>query len=679
MNALKLTWTWTLDSVLHAGSGLSNLAIADRLIQVDAKGNPAIFGDLVKGALRMSAEQVVAWLLKQPHDYKQNTPAEPVNAVLAAIFGGEADAHFSGRVLKRQAPATVAATAIDARTGTAKGETLRRTQFLPKGATVEASATIWLRTDSNVPTGVLETLLVAAIAATEAIGGKAGIGWGRVSLGGMQTELTKVDSKSLQTLTAALLATPIVRRSRSALTPHALQSPAWFKLTFTLDDPACFPTLPETSNHQDTSLFVPATTLRGACFSAWERSGLAASAGEWLGPESRWTPAFPTLGQDVWFPSPKGWTRLRTGGPLHNPLSGAELPAVEPAKRVAADGWVAKTEFDAQPVVTQTRMHVARDYVTGSKRTGALYSRADVAGGTCFTAWVHTSEAAVASLTKDTRLWVGRRTSVGGGAKLDEVTKTKPAWPETQAVELEEKSDVVVQLASPTLFRGADGLPSLSLDAAVWSKWAGQRCAVTAAFTRSVRRGGWMRQWGHHRPPVRMLDAGSTWHLTFDSPTAAAAARAALRASRFVGEGHHEGLGLILVDAVWSRIQAQARSVTTLAPVGSGLDPRRDSLALGALGMQVSPDAEKPLQQVATWLRSADDHAAVQAIWDRLTALANRFADRHRRNIWRDLFDAEKSVRKFLDDAYTGGGNSVAHLRFAVDALLIRAAKGRES
>src|SRR4051794_40665131 len=94
MRHLEITWTWLTTSPMHCGSGFSRPGVADDLVQRDVAGNAVIPGDAVKGALRMSAHQVLDWLGKN-EEYKGKQTSEPSEgSLLAHVFGGRARAHF---------------------------------------------------------------------------------------------------------------------------------------------------------------------------------------------------------------------------------------------------------------------------------------------------------------------------------------------------------------------------------------------------------------------------------------------------------------------------------------------------------------------------------------------------------------------------------------------------------
>ncbi len=672
MTPLHLRWTWTLESALHAGSGLSNLAVADRMIQRDPDGNPAIFGDLVKGALRLSAEQIACWL-GAPTSYPDGT-AEPTNPVLARIFGGHADAHFSGRVKQASRTSVIAATAIDADSGTAKGQTLRRTEFLAKGATIEASVQIWVTAEHRE---VVESMLVAAIAATESIGGKAGIGWGRVTPRLTDSTTSAVDPRRIQALKAALTGPPATLSERQFDTTHTAPSAkTWFRLDLDLTDPACFPVNPQTSNHQPTSTSVPSPTLRGALYAEWRRQqGSAASeALANLSAQTTWTPAMPVVDGVTWFPAPRGLLMPRTGGDVVNPLISKDDPNTPATRMVAADGWMSSDgRFCASPIATQTRMHVARHYVTGSKRSGALYSRSEVAARSKFTAWAETGSSAFE--TRQASIWLGRRTSVAGGAQVT-VTNKPPTWPEIEEKDLPNATVVNVQLVAPALVRDERGHGMLSLPVSFWQKLSGQLCEIESARIQRTRRGGWMAQWGHQRSASWLIDSGSLWRLQFKSSGVAKAARLALRQARFIGEGRHEGHGLLLVDPEWighPKFTPWKRPAPGRAE--EAVDTEMAVIAAKVLQLGSLTAAEKPLKQLSVWMRTVSGAPDISNIVFKCDELANR----DKKNPWQSL-KRGSPARKLLDDYWQPKPNVVPnadHVRFVIEALLIRSAARR--
>ena len=331
MAEIDITWDWVARAPLHVGSGLSQPGIADRLVQRDSVGRPVIGGDAVKGAIRMAAEQFAGWLGHSQHDiYRLQQNAEPQSQPLAQVFGGGATARCTpgiydvagGSQTKRAH--VVAATAINHDTGTADEGTLRKTEIVPAGARFRARYTVLAPQDS---VDAAATLLVAALLSVESIGARAGIGWGHLDL---ENLLIKVDGKPcdpagivsdqrIEILKKALAVTVRAgsKSSRVVGGAAAIGAPQWFELHITLEEPACLPGPPETSNTVATQDWIAATTLRGAVAGAWRRSGCAeAVILAWLSDDTAWTPAFRVQGNAPALPAPRSFvtTKRSHGG-----------------------------------------------------------------------------------------------------------------------------------------------------------------------------------------------------------------------------------------------------------------------------------------------------------------------------------------------------------------------------
>ena len=147
MPEINVSWEWESISPLHVGSGLSRPGVADNLVQRDPEGNAVIHGEAVKGALRMGAEQIVAWMgVSQDHHYDSQGTAEPRLWPLARLFGGDAVARCTPATVvteeEDRRPGArsearshiVASTAIDRSTGTRQGTTpCERRRSCPRG------------------------------------------------------------------------------------------------------------------------------------------------------------------------------------------------------------------------------------------------------------------------------------------------------------------------------------------------------------------------------------------------------------------------------------------------------------------------------------------------------------------------------------------------------------------
>src|SRR4051794_299744 len=93
MSFITFVCFWSLEGPLHAGTGLSRGGFADRLICRRSDGTAFLRGDAVKGAIRMSAERLLHWLVPdaEPEDEDKSFPK---NAVLRRIFQPDESALF---------------------------------------------------------------------------------------------------------------------------------------------------------------------------------------------------------------------------------------------------------------------------------------------------------------------------------------------------------------------------------------------------------------------------------------------------------------------------------------------------------------------------------------------------------------------------------------------------------
>jgi len=737
MRKIDLTWTWALKSPLHPGSGHELPGYADRLVQKDADGNPFIPGDAVKGALRLSAEEVARWLgVGNLYDTSGggpgDKPPEPGWAPLAALFGGKAQAHFSPISIQKGATRRIASTALDA-DGRAKDETLRTIEVVDAGASLSGRVEVWV---ADELAKAVETLLVAALAATESLAGKAGIGWGRVDLcdvklAGRSVVPDQVCSKErLEALKGefgsfnGILGTP-----GTATAAH--DAGFWYRLDITLGEPLSIADRPWVSNQVKTLETIPATTLRGALRAAWAREGKnAGEVAAWLGDWTRWTPALPAEGDKMLVPVPRSFStakgdRFGKDEPhgLHDALNSREKPpeviesdGVTPIQWRTASGWMHQdASAPLKKIGRENRMHVARDYETRSKRTGALYSREGVVPGTRFVAWARLPE----GVSQPKEVFFGKRTSAGNGrATIQWKRENPPTFASQGRTERGAQVDtnVFVQLLSPAIVRGPDGHPLRSLSAEGWCRLAGLNAGDilpvgpggSAACTVSRRVSAWMQPWGHARAPITTMDAGSVWRLRCKDGATAARLRAYLTRCEEdgLGERTHEGFGRIAVDPPWlgrfighkatsktaSRKRPVARGEAEKWPGFEGLNPAD----LVAVANQVSQDLGRvkhprdlrgPLQDLATWLRepAADDQAAratLRSFYCHLVRMTTT-GQGHRSKLhqWEGLANGEP-VRTLLEKWRNGsagtGSQRLLSLRFAVEALLIHVSEVKE-
>ena len=628
-----VTWEWQTTSALHVGSGLSRLGVADSLVQRDPAGNAVIYGEAVRGAIRMGAEQVAAWLDAPQHcHYASQGTAEPGSWPLARLFGGDATARCTPATLvggQRTRSQVFAATAIDRATGTADERTLRKTEIVPSGVRFRACYTA---TVADHEVSVVETLLLAALASVDSVGGKAGIGWGRVTLASV---CVNVGGKERARINDAISAERISQLkcelhrqqpgsdagasggqqpsvstgpASAPVTPSSsvqssLNAQQWFKIEITLVEPTCLPDSPEISNKVTTKDWIAATTVRGALAAYWRRSGCKqAEIMSWLSDTTAWTPAFRIVDGALAVPAPRSFvTTKRALGdvrPVHDTFAGRFPTANDGSlvqwRSIAGDSIVggSKPTLAEDKGLRETRMHVARDYRTRGKRSGALYAKENLTAGTKFVCWARVPKDAFDGQrpSKFTVL-IGRRVSAGNGRATVEVTEVRgpqfytpeetpddhtgapSTTSEPTAEHHHEDCVVVVQLVSPAIVRDADGYPVRTLSLDWWEKtFAVPVCArsddkgTPEVRTAPGRRGGWMTTWGHARAAVTTIDAGSVWRLRCGSLSEAQCLRDKLRKRAYVGERSHEGFGWIAVDPPWLVSAASESSLPAESP-----------------------------------------------------------------------------------------------------------------
>ncbi len=212
MAELTIRFTWKVETPLHVGTGMSRAGYVDRVVR-SHDGRPYLPGDAVKGAIRGSAERLYHWLVPtakpEADDEKSSLPR---NGVLCRIFAPEAlkastyaepaasSAAYRFPPSLSLDPAKTdrsASTRIDSETGAAMGHTLRfierwvRVETFP--IAIEASGGDWAREPDFLD---LQFLFMAVLCA-DAVGGKRGIGYGRVEIRGLPAILAGIDRATL--------------------------------------------------------------------------------------------------------------------------------------------------------------------------------------------------------------------------------------------------------------------------------------------------------------------------------------------------------------------------------------------------------------------------------------------------------------------------------------------------
>jgi hypothetical protein len=690
--------------------------VADRLVCVDGEGKPYIRGDAVKGALRMSAAQVLEWLRRGRSDRSAIRSEDTGGAAYGRLFGGRGHAHFeAGRLMNTHHIRALASTAIDKESGVARDDHLRQVQIVDAGARFRCKCTWWVPDPLAEP---VRTLAVAALLTTESVGGRAGVGWGQVRVvdGEGTTGLTAVvgERRLMALLDPAPSPQPPAIRARPAAGDKV-----WYRLDITLEEPACFTRLPDLANQIATQDAIPATTLRGAFHAVWRR----ADAGDdeiqqWLGEGTRWSPGFPAdaegrpcvpvplsfrrvKGQDG-FASPDG---LRDGlcdeSPPSTVIRGGHeerlrwMPVeirwmqFQPAEKAEGRARIAPRRLDG---AIDTHMHVARNDVTGSKATGMLFTRESllpVESARHHVAWVHAPRGC--PFGEAAEVFLGKRTSAGYGRATVEVTPGEaPKWP---AASDEKSVTVRVQLLSHALVLGREGLPLRTLKPDDWADLLPdvQRDDFdpkgTRARSAAVLVGGWMVPWGHLRAGQTCIERGSVWHLQCSDAEAANRVRKALQAKveSGLGERVHEGFGWLVVDPPWlggpvppggagtgtdeseNRRRAEAGSAGKWPGCEDGNPEEMRKIARDPAMSKVESSLQRPLQDLASRVRGRPDASkAVTGAMD----WCGKMADRVKPQQWEPLMDG-KPLRTILETA----AHHPALFRFALQAMLIRARK----
>ena len=770
MPEIRVAWRWNSTSPLHVGSGLSQPGVADNLVHRDHRGNPIIPGEAVKGALRMAAEQVAAWL-GAPQDYSATGNAEPTSRPLARLFGGKGAARCTAATLVGESESTgngsgadrrsppderphvFTSTAIDRATGTARDDTLRKTEFVPRGRQFEARYTASVADDEIEE---VVTLLLAALASVESLGGRAGIGWGRVELVSVSSAVVGVDDKEgerpwepaaavtpdrLEKLKAALscriplhesapTADAGIRSAHRTASESTETGPAsssrWFKLSIELQEPTCLPDLPEFSNQVTTQDSIPATTLRGALAGYWRRSGRSeADVRSWLSDATVWTPALRSIAGAPAVPAPRSFVTTKRAHGKVPPVHDTFRPQAPTAKddeplqwRTLAGGtirWNGSQAIVPERAERATRMHVARDYRTGSKQTGALYARESLAPGTRFVAWVYVPQAAFAGVShsrdgdsaannetsvEPLELLIGKRLSAGNGrAAVHVECADGPQFFVCADDARADSCDVFVQLVSPALIYDPDGYPRRTVDPAWWaSEFVGEGAdeielrtdaeSDRASRTAPGRRGGWMGTWRHARAAVTTIEAGSVWRLCCRTPKEADRLRKRLRGRGRIGERAHEGFGWIAVDPPWLGRKGTDKLDTTEAepPQPKGQATPWPGVTMSACTLagiardfaqkKVTEETARAYQEIAARVRVApEETSAAKAHFEGLKTLCAERADR-RESKWKPV---EELLSRFEPEDVAERENTSGHyeglrerLLFALGILITR-------
>ena len=699
----------------------------------------------------MGAEQIAAWLGAPQHSYYacQGT-AEAGVWPLARLFGGDATARCTPATLvggRGRASQVFAATAIDRDTGTADERTLRKIEIVPSGIRFRACYTATVADDE---VSVVETLLLAALGSVESVGGKAGIGWGRVTLAsvcvrvnGEERERTDaisperirqlkcelhrqpgpgpVSSRGQQPGASAGAASAPTTSSSGA--PASSGSQQWFKIEITLAEPTCLPDGPDISNKVTTKDWIAATTVRGALAAYWRRSGCKqADIMSWLSDTTAWTPAFRIVDGALAVPAPRSFvTTKRALGdvrPVHDTFA-ARFPKANDGSLVqwrslAGDSIVGRSKptLADDKGLRETRMHVARDYRTRGKRSGALYAKENLTAGTKFVCWTRVPKDAFdAQKRSEFTILIGRRVSAGNGRATVEVTEVggpqfytpedtaddrtsaRSVTSEPNAEHHHENCVVVVQLVSPAIVRDADGYPVRTLALDWWGKTydvpvdaRSDDKEAPGVRTTPGRRGGWMTTWGHARAAVTTIDAGSVWRLRCETISEAQRLRDRLRKRMYIGERSHEGFGWLAVDPPWLVSGASESSLPSESPAapkalgepapwpGAKQDAGKLAcIARRMMNVRLTAECGPALQELAARVRAAPSSDGVS----HLKKLKEFYVARDERDRERHISSKATRVMEVLpqsDDLW----RDPETLLFALGILVARAPGGSE-
>lgn len=733
MKQYNLTWTWEAQSELHCGSGLSQPGQADRLVYLNANKKPEISGDTVKGALRMSAEHVLGWLgFEQTYDLPLMTgaipyhqTAEPRNRLLALLFGQQSTLAVQPALLEKKGGRyTRTSTALDSHDGVAIDNTLRVVEILPVGTTFNASCQFWL---DNADAEAM-TLLLSALTATEQVGAKRGIGWGILQLQqvilkqGTQTLSPHdyLDVEHLGKLKSACAQAWEPKPLTLEATPTESSGYQWHRLILNLTEPTCIGSKPEIGNQTETESMIPANTLRGAWAKAWKLQGYRLEQiAAWLSPKTRWLPAVP-YNQESKEPSvpiplsylcEKHETGFGTQSPhqIHDILTETPPPSKKKGKSIqwrgVGQGWMNTAAAQKIPLSRQVTMHVARDYQSGSKRTGALFSREWLAPDTFVTYVYGPSE-----MTFNSEIRLGKRTSAGHGRTMVVVTNTPPVF------KSEPQNDTVfVQLLSPLLCRGSNGFWQTSLRERDWEKLLGlspNTLKAVVGCSAAKPQNGWMNTWGHSTTAVQSIVPGSVWKLKCNNDlTQQVRDKLIAKANQGLGDRTHEGYGWFVVDPPWlGHKNGQPKNITKTEqghpPIATEPPQKWPGLealsvaemeqilkAFNQLKINLPGKTKAPLQQLVA--KAREEGTSAQTVLDECEKMASRTNQTHwsenkkreaqdkgispipRPGAWEPL-QKEKPAREFLNTLCPQNMEpikSLNRLRFGLEILLIHCDK----
>ncbi len=189
MPSLTINLLWRIDenARVHIGNGLSRIGYADRCLQTSEDGKLRYWGDSAKGAIRQSAEALLRWLV--PGVPPEKSDSAPLCGAMTRIFQPDERGKLwrfgmpKTQVSSQDVASTWSSTAIDKENGVARTGTLRTKEAWSRGALLATRIEAFQLDLSNSSPDWLDAVFVlAAITATEQIGGSRGSGFGEVHL-----------------------------------------------------------------------------------------------------------------------------------------------------------------------------------------------------------------------------------------------------------------------------------------------------------------------------------------------------------------------------------------------------------------------------------------------------------------------------------------------------------------
>ena len=354
-------------------------------------------------------------------------------------------------------------------------------------------------------------------------------------------------------------------------------------------------------------------------------------------------------------PIPKSWSAEKghsgfDGLPVYDSLQNPARPAAPLIP--LPTGWMDLGSNGAPRARIQApraiRMHVARDYITRSKRSGALFSKEQIDAGSRFV--THVYAPAHTAFPEEVR--IGKRSSAGNGlVRVTAMPLMQPPIPRMNPSPM--PATVLVELLSDAVILDELGAPLRGLSPAAMAQ-----ALNVAPDAISIERSasicgarivcGWRRAWGMPSAAVTAVSAGSVVRLEFHDPADAQALRQRAAAGpMFIGEHVHEGFGQVALDPAW-----MSASVFRVTPIVTSPKTGERHCWPGAEHL-VPERLEAVLEtadRAAERLRGSIQPSQLGALYERarfaerpavvtefLTAMADRPRDRGWKGIAREL------------------------------------------